>query len=87
MTEFVVRNRLSNKKVNAILGSLRAWGIDVDVKTPARKKKPRVKLQSNADPLAEVYGMWADRDDFDLDAMRREAYERRTKYYDRRGTV
>jgi len=75
MTELIVKNRLSRQKLNSIVCILRTMNVDVEIKNSTHKKVTK------KDPFVETFGMWADRD-IDIKKMRKEAYERRTKYYD-----
>jgi len=75
MTELVLKNRVSKQKLDSIIYFLKILNVEVEIKKSIQKKDTKKNL------FAETFGMWADRD-IDIKKMRKESYERRTKYYD-----
>ena len=67
MTELVLKNRVSKRKLDSVVYFLRMLNIDVEVKNSAHKKVVK------KDPFAEVRGIWADRD-IDAKTLRKQAW-------------
>ena len=67
MTELVLKDRISKRKLDAIVYFLRMLNIEVEVKKSAQKKIVK------KDPFAEVHGIWADRD-IDAKTLRKRAW-------------
>jgi hypothetical protein len=76
MTELILKNKVDRKRLNSIVIFLKSWGIDAEIKTISTQKK-----DDEEEPFSQSFGMWADRD-IDINKIRQEAYERRTKLYD-----
>ena len=74
MTELILKNRVSQRKLDSIVFFLRTWGVDAEIKTAATKK-----IEDTNELFAESFGMWADRD-IDIKEIRKNTYKRRTKY-------
>jgi len=67
MTELILKNRVSRKKLDSILYYLKALNVDAEVKNLTQKKVIK------KDPFAESFGMWADRD-IDGETLRKQAW-------------
>ena len=67
MTELVLKNRVSKRKLDSVVYFLRMLNIDVEVKNSAQKKVVK------KDPFEEVFGIWADRD-IDAKTLRKQAW-------------
>ena len=77
MTELVLKNRVSKRKLDSIIYFLGMLNIDAEIKKTITEKKVQTK------PLfAETFGMWEGRN-IDVKEIRQKARERRTKYYDK----
>jgi len=67
MTELVLKNKVSRRKLDSIVYFLRMLNVDVEIKNAAHKKVVK------KDPFAEVWGIWADRD-IDAKTLRKQAW-------------
>jgi len=67
MTELILKNRLSRKKLNSIIFFLRTINVDVEIKKTALKKVIKIN------PFADTFGMWEKRD-IDATVLRRQAW-------------
>lgn len=76
MTELVLKGKIDQKKLDAIVLFLKSWDIEVEVKTVSKKKKGETKDHL----FTDTFGMWANRD-IDIKEIRKKSRERRTKTY------
>jgi hypothetical protein len=68
MTELVLKSKIHKKKLDSIVFFLKAWDIDVEVKSTATKRS------NSLDPFAEVRGIWAERN-MDAKELRKQAWK------------
>ena len=76
MKQITLKNSIDNTQMRVLMGLFNSWNVNVEItdeKTPDSKKFPQL--------FTKTCGMWANRD-IDVKKTRKEAYERRTKYYD-----
>lgn len=43
MTELILKSKISHNKLDSIVGFLKAWGIDAELKTTSAKKENRTR--------------------------------------------
>ena len=75
MTQFSVKNNIDELQMGILLQLLKSWNMEVEVNNEDVATTKKHKL------FSKTRGMWANRD-IDVKKLRKEAYERRTKYYD-----
>jgi hypothetical protein len=69
MTAIILKNKIGRKKLHSIIWFLKALDIDAEIKDIPMKKQ-----KAENDPLAEVWGIWADRE-VDARALRKETWK------------
>jgi hypothetical protein len=77
MTQLILKTDIDQMKLDVLLGLLKSWNIDAEVKPSKPRSGKKHKL------FSETFGMWADRD-IDAKELRRQAS---TRFYKLSSTV
>jgi hypothetical protein len=86
MIHLIIKNHIDQTKLDALLNFLNAWGVDAEIKTPAKKVKKTVPKsgEKTDENFPLTFGLWKDRD-IDLKQIRQQVTERRTRTVSKSG--
>jgi hypothetical protein len=64
MTQIILKGHIDQSQLDALLQFLKAWGIEAELKVPAKRgKKSNAAESGEKDKLfTKSFGMWKDRD-------------------------
>lgn len=72
MTQLILKTDIDPKQLDVLLGLLKTWNIEAEVKLSKPRSRKKHKL------FSETFGIWKDRD-IDAKELRRQTFSRTVK--------